>query len=286
MTIRAFLKQHNTNEATDILSHLLNTDKTKLFLSDAKVSKETLAKAKVMLKTYKAGKPLAYILGYKYFYGLKFKVSKHVLIPRPETEWLVEQALNKIKNQDSKVKNKKTNSAIRNFNFSILDIGTGSGCIAISISHSLSTCHLSLGTSVTASDISASALTVAMQNDKIHKADVTFIQSDLFKSICGKYNIITANLPYVPQGMYELLYHNLKYEPKVAITDGGEIWNIYNRFFKALPRYLKPSGTALLEIDDGSKPDLQKMIKKLLPGWKAKFSKDLGGLWRYLELQR
>ena len=126
----------------------------------------------------------------------------------------------------------------------------------------------------------------AAQNAKTHKVDVEFVQSDLFKNIHGKFDIIIANLPYVPQGMYELLFHNLKYEPKVAITDGGEVWDIYQKFFTQLTKHVKPGGTALLEIDDGSKPELQKMIKKILPGWNAKFTKDLGGLWRHVEIQR
>lgn len=111
-----------------------------------------------------------------------------------------------------------------------------------------------------------------------------FIQSNLFTNIRGKFDIITANLPYVPQGMYELLYHNLKYEPKVAITDGGEVWDMYRRFFIQLPKHIKPGGAVLLEIDDGSRPDLQKMITQLLPTYKTTFRKDLNGLWRYLEI--
>lgn len=138
---------------------------------------------------------------------------------------------------------------------------------------------------ITASDISEAALKVAAQNAKTHKVHVNFIQSDLFKNIHGKFDIIIANLPYVPQGMYELLFHNLKYEPKVAITDGGEVWDIYQRFFTELPKHITKNGIALLEIDDGSKADMQKMIKRILPSSQAKFSKDLGGLWRHLEIR-
>jgi methylase of polypeptide subunit release factors len=86
--------------------------------------------------------------------------------------------------------------------------------------------------------------------------------------------------------MYELLYHNLKFEPKVAITDGGEVWDIYARFFASLSKHLRAGGTALLEMDDGAKLAMQKMIRRMLPAWKVAFTKDLGGLWRHIELQK
>ncbi len=230
------------------------------------------------VKRLESGEPLAYVIGWQPFCGTKIYLDSHPLIPRPETEWLMDKALSTVKSEKWTVDSKKK-TKVR-----ILDVGTGSGCIAISLAHTLSTVHCSLFT-VTASDVSASALKVAEQNAKTHKTKVTFIQSDLFSKIPGTFNIITANLPYVPQGMYELLYHNLKYEPKVAITDGGEVWDMYRRFFEQLPKHLATGGVALLEIDDGSKSDLQKMIKRLLPGYKTSFYKDLNGLWRYLEIK-
>lgn len=259
-----------------LLGHVLRRPKEFLFLNpEFRLTSTELDSFNRLAEKRQAGVPFAYLVGYKYFYGLKFKVNKNVLVPRPETEWLVDRALAIVKSRKS-IKSK----------VSILDVGTGSGCIAISLAHSLTTNDSRLTTKISASDISASALKVAGQNAKTHKVHVNFIQSDLFKNIPGKFDIIIANLPYVPQGMYELLFHNLKYEPKVAITDGGEVWDIYKRFFTELPKHITKNGIALLEIDDGSKSDMQKMIKKILPGWQAKFSKDLGGLWRHLELQR
>lgn len=294
MTIQETLKKYTDVEIELLLAHTLNKPKEFLYVHpETKLTATDQKKLVGFIARRRAGEPIAYILGYKYFYGLQFKVNKQVLVPRPETEWLVERALAIVKSRKS--------IHSRNTKLSILDIGTGSGCIAISIAHSLNTLRLAPSTAatrvtlvphksnprylVTASDISESALAVAAQNAKTHKVDVNFVCSDLFKNIRGKFDVVIANLPYVPQGMYELLFHNLRYEPKVAITDGGEVWDIYAHFFTQLPKHLASGGVALLEIDDGSKPDLQKMLKKLLPGWKAKFSKDLGGLWRHLELQ-
>lgn len=279
MTIQQILKQYKDVEIELLLAHVLKQPKEFLYLHpETKITVLQQKKLAKLVERRQSGEPIAYILGYKYFYGLKFKVNKHVLVPRPETEWLVERTLALVEREKKKGKSKKS--------LDILDIGTGSGCIAISLAHSLTPYPFPLSTRIAASDISAPALKVATQNAKTHKVTVDFVQSDLFKNIRGKFDIIIANLPYVPQGMYELLFHNLKYEPKVAITDGGEVWDIYQKFFTQLPKHLKPGGTALLEIDDGSKPDMQKMIKALLPDYHAKFTKDLGGLWRHLELQR
>lgn len=291
MTIRQILQKYKDIEIDLLLAHVLKQPKEFLYLNpQVSLTPQQTARLTTLVGRRQNGEPIAYLVGYKYFYGLKFKINKHVLTPRPETEWLVEQALKRIKNKALSrligdppkrlgIKNKKPH-------LTVLDIGTGSGCIAVSIAKRVTLLPQKGNPfcTVTASDISASALKVAEQNAKTHKVNVHCVQSDLFKNISGKFDIITANLPYVPQGMYELLFHNLKYEPKVAITDGGEVWDMYRRFFTQLPRHLKPGGTAILEIDDGSKPDLQKMLKQLLPDYKALFYKDLNGLWRYLEI--
>ncbi len=276
MNIQRVLKKYHDIETDLLLSYVLGKPKEFLYLNPTtRLNTAQQKKLLALIKRRQAGEPIAYILGYKYFYGLKFKVNRQVLIPRPETEWLVDRAVHLFPFVTAVTKGNKP--------FRILDLGTGSGCIAISIAKELQ--RVDYGRQIVGSDISTSALRVAKANAQTHGVNVTFVQSDLFKDVPGKFDIITANLPYVPQGMYELLYNNLKYEPKVAITDGGEVWEMYYRFFAQLPKYLKPSGLGLLEIDDGSKPDLQKMLKKLLPEWKTTFTKDLGGLWRYLEIK-
>lgn len=318
MTIRQILQRYKDVEVDLLLAHVLKQPKEFLYVHpETKVTKEQYNKITTLVERRKNGEPIAYLVGYKYFYGLKFKINRQVLTPRPETEWLVDKALSIATSDKSRVKNKKNVKP-----FAILDVGTGSGCIAISIARQLQSPPprqagvLLLATggekrghalrppslireggpdatsgteglprvAITASDISSTALKVAQTNANTHKVVINFVNSDLFSKIRGTYNIITANLPYVPQGMYELLYHNLKYEPKVAITDGGEVWDMYYRFFGQLPKRLATGGVALLEIDDGSKPDLQKMLKKLLPNYKTTFYKDLNGLWRYLEI--
>jgi release factor glutamine methyltransferase len=147
--------------------------------------------------------PIAYLTNNKEFYGLDFYVNQHTLIPRPETEILVEQVL-----QISKELYSAHSSPI-----TILDVGTGSGCIAISIAK-----NLNVPTYIHASDISKLALKVARRNAKTHAVEINFIRSDLLKDIKIKPDIIVANLPYITREIYEGLSSDITdYEPKKAL---------------------------------------------------------------------
>lgn len=204
----------------------------------------------------KKGVPNAYLLGYKYFYNLKFKVTPDVLIPRPESEWLVEKVL-ELCNTRPKAK--------------ILDVGTGSGAIAVSIAKNSKA-------TVSALDISSKALSVARTNAKLNKVNVSFIKSDLLKGVKGKFDIIVANLPYVPISDYKKLREDLKYEPKHALTDSTDEFNLIVEFISQLPNHLNPNGIALLEIDP-------KTIKIKIPRiFHRQLIKDIRGLNRFLML--
>jgi release factor glutamine methyltransferase len=240
---------------------------------ELKLKPAELARLKKFLARRKKGEPLAYILGYKYFHGLKFKVNRSVLIPRPETEGLVDLAL-------KLAKNKKLNIS------KILDLGTGSGCIAIALAKQLHTLRLN-SIQITASDISAKALDIALTNSQTLSENITLVQSDLFESLPGRYDIIIANLPYVPLGLYQILQHTLKFEPKIAITDNTNSWVIYARFFQDFSKHLKPQGTVYMEIDDDSMHELKALFRQHCPrfkDFKLLFLKDLSGRIRYLSI--
>lgn len=275
MQIKQLLQAKNP-ETELLLEYALKKPKEFLYINPGyELSPYELERFRSALAKRKQGVPVAYILGYKYFQGFKFKVNKNVLIPRPETETLVERALNIVKGQRSKVK-------------SILDLGTGSGCIAISLCKLLQAENLSKY-SILASDISLKALTVAKSNAEKLQAPVKFVQSNLFSNIAGKFDIVLANLPYVPKGLYQILHNNLKFEPKIAITDNTDSWEIYGRFFQTFGKHLKPKGVALLEIDDCAKNDLTKLFNTLCPkpnSYQLKFTKDLSGRIRFLTISR
>lgn len=255
------------------------------------LSSKHLKTLEAQVKRRQEGEPVAYILGYKDFMGRRFAVNKDVLIPRPETEGLVELALDRIKNYELGIKNAKS--------LRILDVGTGSGCIAVSLTAMMPVAPSNgYHCEITASDISKKALVAAKQNAKSHKAKITFIHSDLFKDIPGKFDVVVGNLPYVPMKMLRkhLLHRakfdaqdpfaGLKYEPKFALTDGTSIWLIYKRFFEEARAHLNPGAVILLEIDPASRKFLKTYQQKYLPGAKVKFYKDVNNLWRYMEIAR
>ena len=163
-------------DAQEILCHVLNLGRAELLISlNNPIDTDIEQKAKKISAKVSRGIPLEYELGYAYFMGLKIKVNPFVLIPRPDTELLVEEASKLIKGE-----------------VKVLDLCTGSGCIALSLKKRNPFCQ------VAASDISQNALKVASENAENLNLNVEFIKSDLFESIDGKFNIIVSNPPYIP----------------------------------------------------------------------------------------
>ncbi len=261
MTIREALKKYSKIESDLLLAHVLKKPKEFLYLNPkVTLSKEQQKAFLDFAKKRVAGMPVAYLLGYKYFYGLKFKLNKDVLIPRPETEWIVDEGLKMI-------------SESRKQNFTVLDVGTGSGCIAITIA------KLS-DALVTATDISSRALKVAKRNALLNKVNVKFLQRDLLKNLTPKFDLIIANLPYVPAKDYKKLYKNLKHEPKLALVDSEADFNLYKKLLEQLPARLNRHACVILEFDPSYKQAVQKEIKKM-PSKSVKFFKDIRGVWRF-----
>ncbi len=264
MTIAKALKLYPAKIESDILlAHVLGQPKEFLYReADKELSKLQLGKFNTLVKKRMDGMPVAYLIGYKYFYGLKFLVNRSVLIPRPESEWLVDQAL----------KNASKSSRI-------LDVGTGSGCLAISAAKNIKNAK------ITAVDISAPALTVAKHNARLNKAKVKFIQSNLLSKVSGKFDIILANLPYVPVTDYEKLYAGLRFEPKLALTDGTNQFVLIEKLLKLAAKHLSAEGIILLEIDPKGKPFISKLVKNLFPARQVKFYTDIRGLTRFAEIK-
>lgn len=271
MTITQLLKQSKHEDSDILLGHVLKQPKEFLFIhGDQKISKIDEKKFKDLLKKRLSGIPTAYLLGYKYFYGLKFKVNRNVLIPRPESEWLADESLRVVV---EKLKSRKTLK-----NMQILEIGTGSGCIAISIAKTIQESGLSKKVRISASDISAQALVVAKQNAKLNKVSINFAKRDLLTGAKGKYDLIIANLPYIPMSDYQKLLTNLKYEPKLALTDGTDEFVLIKNLLSQTKKHLNKNGVVLLEID----PKAKSIIKKLYT--KAEIIKDIHKLDRFVRI--
>ena len=193
------------------------------------------------------GEPVSYIRGTKEFFGLPFAVDRRVLIPRPETEVLVERALDWAQTMDRA-------------DLHIADIGTGSGCIAVALAT-----HLPQGR-VYATDISAEVLEMASANVGRHGVQdrVRLLQGDLCAPLPGPVDMLVSNPPYtvwqsLPEGI-------TAYEPRLALDGGEDGLDIYRRLLPQLPSHLRAGGTAFLEIGDGQGEALQDLARGALPG--------------------
>lgn len=206
--------------------------------------------------------PVQYIIGYVDFYGLKINVNEFTLIPRYETEYLIELTLKEIK---------KMNLA----NPKILDLCTGSGAIGLTLKSLLTSSE------VTLSDISKDALMVANKNKNELNLDVNIIESDLFKNIQGKFDVIISNPPYVMTN--ETLPKDVLYEPHLALYSGPKGIDHIEEIFKNIKSHLNNKYLIALEINEKSEPDITNLIKTYFEkNINYKFMKDLAGKTRYL----
>jgi release factor glutamine methyltransferase len=220
-------------EAQLLLAHALNCRRVELYTRwDEVVSDGPRGQFRELVKRRLDGCPAMYLIGRREFYALEFEVSPAVLIPRPETEVLVTEALQHVKD----------NPEAR-----ILDIGTGSGCIAIALAFQNKTAR------VTATDISPEALEVARRNARKHRVTdrTQFIQGDLLQAVPNgeRFDVIVSNPPYVTQAEWEQLpVHIREHEPKLALLAGVDGFAVYDRLILPVAEYLKPGGNLLLEI--------------------------------------
>jgi release factor glutamine methyltransferase len=222
-------------EARALLSGLMNCSSPALLLRLDEISPEaTLPLYEDLIRRRSQHEPVAYILGRKNFYGLDFLVNPDVLIPRPETELLVDESLAWLKSRGSE-------------NPAILDVGTGSGCIAISMGVRCT------AASITALDISEAALAVAEKNAGLHHVmNVRFLQSNLYRSLgsgnMGYFDMILSNPPYVSTLEMGSLDPDLAFEPRLALEAGEEGLDVIREVICHASDFLRPQGILLLEV--------------------------------------
>lgn len=219
------------------------------------VTDEQIAIIGELLERRVNGEPLQYILGEWSFMGLPFYTDERALIPRQDTELLAETAIRLIRERGYS---------------SVLDLCTGTGCVAISIAKQTNT-------AVTASDVSTDALALAKENAELNEVLVTFIESDLFQQIKGKFDLIICNPPYLSQADMDQLQTEVTFEPKLALFGGEDGLDFYRRIAKDYRRYLNDGGTLLLEIGSTQ----AEAVSSLISG-KTSVLNDLGGNPRVL----
>ena len=255
-------------DAEVLLCHVLHKERIHLYVHfDQPLSKEELAQFKAYIKERVQHKPVAYIVGYKDFMGLEFKVTADTLIPRPDTEILVEAVISRLKTGDD--------TGI------IADIGTGTGAICLSLLNYLTSLR-----AVTV-DISTKALAVAKENaQRLGLADrIEFYQGDLLEPIKdGQFTAIVSNPPYIPEGDIAALAADVKdYEPISALVAGPDGLDCYRRLVAEAGALLRAGGFLAMEIGINQREPLEKLAQGM--GWgKVEVIKDLAGIDRVLIL--
>ena len=189
------------------------------------------------------GRPLWYIFGDTDFCGCKIKVDERVLIPRPETELLVRQALAALKDGDS-----------------MLDLCTGSGAIAVAVAVEAAK---KKNVTIVGADISEDALEVARENARINQASVTFVKADLFDGIRGKFDLITANPPYIKSGEIVSLDQEVRdFEPRIALDGGEDGLDFYRRIAERIRRYIVRGGMCIMECGEGQAQEIIRIFRE------------------------
>ncbi|SHE97298.1 peptide chain release factor N(5)-glutamine methyltransferase [Desulforamulus putei] len=274
---REFLNLHNIQsanlDAQVLLSKVTGLDRTGLFLQGERdLTAEQQQQYRSLLDRRAWGEPVAYLTGFKEFMGLDFVVTPAVLIPRPDTELLVETALEYLKKTHKK-------------NPLAVDVGTGSGAIAISLACLVPELR------VLAIDLSAEALAIARQNARLHRVEgrIDFMQGNLLEpmppEMKGSIDVITANLPYIPSGDIPGLMPDVKdFEPHLALDGGLDGLDLYRLLIPGACRFLQPGGLLLMEIGPGQ----GEPARRILPAdrWHSEIKLDLAGRQRLVAAKK
>lgn len=215
------------------------------------------------IKRLEKGEPVQYIIGDVDFYGNIIKVNKNVLIPRRETEELVEKTIERIK------------KIFPNENINIIDIGTGSGCIPITMKKFLP------NSTISAVDISQDALKVAVDNSKLNNTDINFIHSNLFENVSGKYHCIISNPPYIKEDeeIMDIVKNN---EPHLALYAPNKGLYFYQEIIKEASKYLENKFIIAFEIGETQGREIIAIAKKYFPNANIVLEKDLQHLDRFV----
>lgn len=234
------LKQSNIsdteNNVAQLFLHVLNCSRVE-YLTKVTITEDEYKQIKRLVIKRSKHEPLQYIVGEVEFCGNKIKVNKNVLIPRNETEQLCDLV--------SKTANDKK----------VLDLCCGSGCIGLGIKANSSA-------DVTLADVSLKALNVAKNNAKLNNLNVTFVKSDLFKNVKGKFDIIVSNPPYIKTKDLETLQPEVKNEPMLALDGETDGLSFYRQIINDAPRFLNKSGEIYFEYGIGQAKAIEKLLKK------------------------
>jgi len=254
-------------DAQILLIHELGKDKTWILAHpEDELESNQISSLQKQIEKARQGEPIPYLIGHWEFYALDFIISPDVLIPRPETEMIIDLALGWIKQNETPSK--------------ILDMGTGSGCIGITIA-----LHAK-NSSIIGADSSEKAIEISQQNaEKFHvENQIQFQLSNLFSRITGKFDMICANLPYIPTPELSSL-PVAKFEPVAALDGGKDGLGVISAFLQEGGKYLNHPGMILCEYGISQADQVRKMAENHFPGSICLAHNDLQGIPRFLSIQ-
>ena len=291
-------------EAEYILSHVLNCKRVGLHIDfNRTIDPYELQRFAGFVERRIKREPSQYIIGEQEFWGLAFKVTRDVLIPRPETEILVEEAVKTVSRKSEVVSGNNMQLTTHQSRFTILDLCTGSGCIAIILAKEIP------DSQIYAVDVSEKALNVARENAERHSVAerITFLQGDLFElphpslsplkgertEVRGclleklKFDLIISNPPYISKKMIKELQPEVKdYEPVTALYGGDDGLDFYRRIISDTPAYLAKGGYLMLEMGCGQAEKIKNIIKQSNIFEATTIIKDFSGIDRVIKTQR
>jgi len=248
-------------DAELLVFHAANMDRIDAYVNNPEVKSSDSAKVRRLLQRRLKGEPIQYIVGQIEFLGLTIKVGRGVLIPRPETELLVEEAIKAVMRNKISVASKEKNAlrVTQRASQSVLDLCTGSGCIALSLAKEFPDAE------VYGTDLSKEALVYAKKNAKANDIkNVTFLQGSLFEPVKGKaYDLITANPPYIRRSELETLQREIRdWEPISALDGGEDGMDFYRTILSSADQFLNPGGSLFLELGYDQAEAVKKVAKR------------------------
>jgi release factor glutamine methyltransferase len=257
-------------DAEVLLMNFLKTDRVQLCMHpERELPEEECAGFTLWIERRRRGEPVAYITGKKEFWSLLFEVNRDVLIPRPETECLIEEVLKYYGQEAGHLR--------------IIDIGTGSGAIGVVLAAEIPAAF------VTATDISRGALEVARRNaDRYGVAGrMEFLEEHLFASTVGEFDVIVSNPPYIPDDVYPLLPEGIRaFEPREALIAGPDGAAFHRKIIREGMGRLKPGGRIFLEIGEGQKGAVETLFRENGLYDSIRFRQDYGGMDRVAAARR
>lgn len=268
-------------DAELLLGHAIGAGRTVVLAHpETPVGTDAALRFRSAIERRVAGEPVAYIRGLKEFYGLAFSVDRRALIPRPETERLVELAAAEVMRRLGLGRGRA--DVLR-----IVDVGTGSGAVPVALAVSLREARAADAVEIVAVDVSADALDLARENAVGHAvADrIRFAEADLLP-VGERFDLVVANLPYVRSDAMAGLPRATAFEPALALDGGVDGLDVIGRLLDRLPKALADDGLALLEIGADQGEAIVALVADRLPGWRCTVETDLAGLPRVARISR